>query len=30
MTLTLHADATPLETGNPADTEVADGALTLF
>jgi exodeoxyribonuclease III len=32
MTLTLHADATPLETGNAADTEepAADGALTLF
>jgi hypothetical protein len=30
MTLTLHADAAPLETGDPADTEVADGALTLF
>lgn len=30
MTLTLHADATLLETGNPAETEVTDGALTLF
>jgi exodeoxyribonuclease III len=31
MTLTLRADATPLETGDPAGTEeTADGALTLF
>jgi exodeoxyribonuclease III len=31
MTLALNAAATPLETGNPADTEVvADSALTLF
>jgi exodeoxyribonuclease III len=30
MTLTLQAAAKPLETRNPADTEVADGALTLF
>jgi len=31
MTLTLHADTTLLETGNPADTEAAaDGTLTLF
>jgi exodeoxyribonuclease-3 len=30
MTLALHADATPLQTGNPADTEAAAGALTLF
>lgn len=31
VTLTLHADATPLETGNPAGTEAAaDGTLTLF
>ena len=31
MTLTLHADATPLETGDPAGTETAtDGTLTLF
>ena len=31
MTLTLRADATPLETGSPAGTEeAADGALTLF
>jgi exodeoxyribonuclease III len=30
MTLSLQAAATPLETRNPADTEAADGALTLF
>jgi exodeoxyribonuclease III len=31
MTLSLHADATPLETGNPANTEpAAHGTLTLF
>jgi exodeoxyribonuclease III len=31
MTLSVHADVTPLETGNPANTEpAADGTLTLF